>query len=70
MPVLVAVSGKVWTEAPLKCELTGRTAAIAEVWALPERFTLLALLTLHGRKRASHSVTNCDWRKPLRSCSE
>ncbi|CAL8467759.1 g7297 [Coccomyxa elongata] len=31
LPVLVAVSGKVWTDAPLKCELVGRNAAIAEV---------------------------------------
>ena len=31
VPILVAVRGHVWTDSPLKCELTEKPAVIAEV---------------------------------------
>jgi hypothetical protein len=31
LPILVAVRGRVWTDNPLKCELTDKPAAIVEV---------------------------------------
>ena len=32
VPLLVAVEGTAWTEAPLDCELTTRPAVMAQVW--------------------------------------
>jgi hypothetical protein len=68
VPLLVAVTGRVWTDAPLKCELTDRRAAMAEVFRpciLPrfQHFRHCALHLLALRK--SVYLVTCSY---LRTC--